>query len=109
MTAIERALESGDAHRGVKKLAEIGEGKTRGISADDVLAALPRLDGVGVEFDPAGALGSARMHHDGDGYVLEEWPMTLADGWDPDCLSRHEAGALLEDGLRIRPVEVDSK
>lgn len=106
---IEQLLRDVDGPRSVRKFAEIAAGNFRPLSTDEALEAIRLLDDVGVEFDPKGAFGTGRLYHDGEAYVLDEYPdvLQVPDGWDRDALSRHEAASLLDRGLRLRPTEVN--
>lgn len=106
---LEELLRDVDGPRAVQKFAEMAAGNFRVLSPHEALEVIRLLDGVAVEFDPKDAFGTGRLYHDGEGYVLDEYPdvLPIPEAWDRDCLSHSEAWSYLDQGLRLRPAEVN--
>lgn len=102
-----RALRPGDANHGVRQLAKMAAGKTVGVSEDDILAALPELDGVGVTFDIRDSLSKATLYYDEGGYQLADWPDHIPATFGVEDLDRHEAGAMIDGACVFDVTEVD--
>jgi hypothetical protein len=71
---------------------------------DGWLGALPELDGVACKFQMEDSLSWSYLWHADGAYHASDLPPGLEHRENCD-LSRHEAGALLDGGLRNRPVD----
>jgi hypothetical protein len=89
-------------------LAQISKQATTGTPVtpgpDGWLDALPQLDGVACKFQMEDSLSWSFVWHEDGAFHAAELPPGLEHRENCD-LSRHEAGALLDGGLRYRPVD----